>query len=901
MPRTTRTRATRTRTTRKGSEEGGRRAAPTRSRRASPVVEVPSIVEVRVPGARGGVETIARFRDGPLLQRKAMEWSYILSNRSRWVGDEEARLAQQDRMRNDLDELIEASGTDSAGSGPRSSSGAGSGAGAGTGRTSRRRRAAELFEAISASTLVEVSMPFAGEGIGWSTRIFPWEYALSAGDRASDRRAIEHPLTVVRHLDVATPALRRGASVDESLFPVLFLAEAPGRLARHMAFDVQRDLVWASLGCPTVDRFRPLSNPTEDQLRRAIREFSPQLIHVAGFDLHQGAALLGAPETPASTDGIFLPGRDHAPTTLDHVHLASTLCAANAPPRLIGFNLQRSASRMAAMSVAAGCSAAVGFHGQINDRLADLFFATLYGAGHVAHADLLSSFIEARTALGRQPREHRGTGVVLWGRQSWLKDPAGVPGSARRTLTDAGAIASPGAGTGTAAGTARPARVDAPRTTRSALEESVQPVPTATAPVLVDASGDRVSGGLGERTASEAPSRASESPLAVQIDVPERLNYAMLHNSRPLFRRFSIVNRSGAPIDRLVVDVSLHAGAETFPFRRMIWRHEGAPLELEREVRLPLVSPLWRAMREAVRTTLIVRVTCIRPDGTPLEAFLDTRQLTLLPPDEWRDDEDNRAWLPSFVLSRDPAVVTIVESAQRALMAITDDPGVGFDGYQRSLSAAGVDGVVDRQVRAIWHALLGDHAMSYINPPPTFSEQSQRLRRPAELLQIRRGTCIDLALLLAACLEFVNIHPVLFLLRNHALVGYWRSEAARTRFTRVEPPAALIATLTAGTRSASVEPTPPRAESVSAGTLREPEQEFPWMLGREEHAEILAAVVAGDLVALEAEALTRRIGFAAALIEGTTRVRNPATFEYFMDIHSARRRDVTPLPLDRWE
>lgn len=42
---------------------------------------------------------------------------------------------------------------------------------------------------------------------------------------------------------------------------------------------------------------------------------------------------------------------------------------------------------------------------------------------------------------------------------------------------------------------------------------------------------------------------------------------------------------------------------------------------------------------------------------------------------------------------------------------------------------------------------------------------------PEELLRTRMGTCLDLALLYAACLERVDLHPVLFLMEGHAFAG----------------------------------------------------------------------------------------------------------------------------------
>src|SRR6185503_1914918 len=62
---------------------------------------------------------------------------------------------------------------------------------------------------------------------------------------------------------------------------------------------------------------------------------------------------------------------------------------------------------------------------------------------------------------------------------------------------------------------------------------------------------------------------------------------------------------------------------------------------------------------------------------------------------------------------------------------------------------------------------------------------SQRLRTPSMIVKDRSGTCIDLALLLAACFELVDIYPVLFLLKDHAFPGYWRQDGFQQKFIEV--------------------------------------------------------------------------------------------------------------------
>ena len=114
---------------------------------------------------------------------------------------------------------------------------------------------------------------------------------------------------------------------------------------------------------------------------------------------------------------------------------------------------------------------------------------------------------------------------------------------------------------------------------------------------------------------------------------------------------------------------------------------------------------------------------------------------------------------------------------------MADDYSAGFSGYQAYDDS--LDNPwrgVDLQVQAIWTAISLDYGLSYINPPPSYSENAQRLRTPSRILDERRGTCVDLALLMAACLEWVEIYPVIFNLNDHAFPGYWRSSGDYVEF-----------------------------------------------------------------------------------------------------------------------
>jgi hypothetical protein len=189
---------------------------------------------------------------------------------------------------------------------------------------------------------------------------------------------------------------------------------------------------------------------------------------------------------------------------------------------------------------------------------------------------------------------------------------------------------------------------------------------------------------------------------------------------------------------------------------------------------------------------------------------------------------------------------------------------------------------VDMQVQAIWATLLHDWQLGYINPPPSYSEHldSQRLRRPSSILESRSGTCIDLALLFASCLELVDIYPVIFLLEGHALPGYWRHNEFQESFRTLK--------LTDPRNFISAD----QKSSSASGAQRDG-----WQAGTGAYNEIMQRIRARELVPIETVRLTENCGFIEAIEAGIDALAVRADFYSMHDVVSARENKVTPLPI----
>jgi hypothetical protein len=666
----------------------------------------------------------------------------------------------------------------------------------------------------------------------------PWEYLISTATR--DQRGGK-TLTVVRHLRTSHKPVAPKRPRDWT-----YIEFAVSTLREKFDFDTERDLVRQAAEVAAI-KLRPrVIDPTRTDLERVLSDVkSGDVVHLAGFDPHQGLQMLEDPNAESAHDGVLVrrsstevSSEEESPGVTEVVtsfSVAKQLTSNGRQPRLVACNLYYSAARTAAMSVALGAEAAIGFQDSFDETLAELFYSTFYQAWRLSKWNTAAAFSYAWEAVRAEKQPLHGSGVVLW---------------CARSIRDT-----------------HPAWSRLPRQESRIIDE-------------------RWRGELDKAGLTLSADNVHDL-LEVDIQALPALNYSLLHNDGALFERFTIRKKSIriGRVHNVHVRINLHVGTDSFPYQTTLeLRERQMTTDLHQRIRISLASALTRALRESVRTTLFIEVMwgeeTVRRETLPI---------TLLPVDEWVDTDDNRVWLPSFVQPRDPAVGRVIDRAQHYLMAIADDPSMGFSGYQSIDTESPLNAEpsercsgVDAQVRAIWSALLYDLPLSYINPPPVFSDYSQRLRTPSDVVDGHRGTCIDLALLLASCLEYIEIYPVIFLLPDHAFPGYWRDESYYDQF---------VEALRGGNVNLDK-----RRDQMPAG------QRYSWYLEPPHFREILAEVHAGRLVPLETVGLCEHCGFEEAMERGTGNLTTRRQFQAMLDILSARwdeNNRVTPLPILR--
>lgn len=710
------------------------------------------------------------------LRRRVMEWSHIVRNRRRWNRTDESSDQQSERARDFLRYI---------------------------GITDAERRM------LATSLRVAVVIPLQTDHAESDARQVPWEYLLSAGTK--DLRT--GSLVVSRWLENSEVAKPAGVSPS-----VLFVEGVPSALADSWDFTEEARLVRASF--PNSE-FTPLSSPTRETLKNTLRDKKPEIIHFAGFDNHQGLALVKGESSVTTVDGYLLckAGNDVDPVSAED--LAAIFVEAGHKPSLVFCNIWNSAAHVAPLLIGVGANSAIGFQDTLDDALAELFLGAFYQSLYLGQ-NVETAFESAWSAVRAQPNPLRGTGISLWRGGKWKAEETGLAGNA--------------------------ARREEKRTTVNVL------------------------------SSSNVSIEALQDLFSFTIEPKSEISYSLLHNNRDLFDKFVIRKLTPDRIDGVQVEVELFVGEGTNPYRQSFSMVDSV-MNLAGKVRIALTSTLARSVDELLRTSLYVRVRW----GQHV-IYSESHPVTLAPIDQWADTDSDRLLLPSFVFPRDGAVRQILKQAEQYVTALRDDPTAGFDGYQSIDDESDNPAAdVDNQVQAIWYALIYKMSISYINPPATYSIASQRIRTPSEIVASEFGTCIDLALLTASCLEAVEIYPVIFLLTGHAFPGYWRTSDARDEFLQ-----RIIE------MSASERPAETTNEKPASANARPDER---WYFERKYLSEVRREIKANRLVPLESVGITGRSSFISAIDEAREYFSSTGDFEAMVDVMAARAGNVTPIPL----
>ncbi|MFH6780893.1 DUF3320 domain-containing protein [Methylobacterium sp. MA0201] len=331
----------------------------------------------------------------------------------------------------------------------------------------------------------------------------------------------------------------------------------------------------------------------------------------------------------------------------------------------------------------------------------------------------------------------------------------------------------------------------------------------------------------------------TESTVRVGCTATEHVSLAYHENAIPVIREIVVTN----PSDRDLVDLLIRVESRPAVVQPLTLRIDRIPAGANHHIEAPdlrLDAALLAGFTEASRLEL---ATILEEAGS--ERARDVAEIRLLPPSHWGGGVSAPELLAAFVRPNDPAVDVVLRDAATKLGEAGRE--TGLNGYTTGKKVRAWE-----LAAAIW-AALADRSIAYVLPPASFERAGQKVRGPSEVLERRVGTCLDLSLLYAACLEQAGLNPVLVLTEGHAFVGLWLQD-----------------------------------EDFSSAAIDDMQ-----LLRKRRDLQ--------DLILVDTTFLTHNppAGFPAATARGSAQVEDdaPAALEVAIDVRRCRRRGIRPMDL----
>ena len=240
------------------------------------------------------------------------------------------------------------------------------------------------------------------------------------------------------------------------------------------------------------------------------------------------------------------------------------------------------------------------------------------------------------------------------------------------------------------------------------------------------------------------------------IEYNKILSYVTYLNKVPVIRSILLQNDGEEALEQVEVQVFWEQ-----PVGEQ-WRQTGIRLEPGQSLKLNLVVKLFGkefvAMTEGYNTAFQVVVK----SGEEL-LYQESCAVQILAYDQWLGSNYHPTLIASFVTPNHPLIAGVVRRAGEILK----NWNLALTGYQTQDKND-----VRAQMKAVYLALQAE-GINYISAPPAFEQLGQRIRLADEVLTGKLGNCIELAVLFAACLEYIGLNPLIILFREHAFAGCW--------------------------------------------------------------------------------------------------------------------------------
>ena len=256
-------------------------------------------------------------------------------------------------------------------------------------------------------------------------------------------------------------------------------------------------------------------------------------------------------------------------------------------------------------------------------------------------------------------------------------------------------------------------------------------------------------------------SERPQEPFVIEADLQDRVCYAMAHNRVPTIRNVRIRNEKGGVSGEVLMTISSRWGASPIaPLREWTTTVKcpdfGETVEFSgRDCLLDPASLV--ELDEAAPAVIRIEIKCgeVRQN----KEF----DVQIMSRNQWIHDPELFELTSAFVQPSHPSVQDILNDVTVYLKNKTGDGSI--QGYQAGPDRAKQIGM------AVYYALQSKIS-SYLDTPPSYEEEGQRIRPLDEVLERGMGNCLDFACAYASCLEYAGLCPVIFIVHSHAYSGF---------------------------------------------------------------------------------------------------------------------------------
>lgn len=299
-------------------------------------------------------------------------------------------------------------------------------------------------------------------------------------------------------------------------------------------------------------------------------------------------------------------------------------------------------------------------------------------------------------------------------------------------------------------------RIQAQEERLDALTQIIESMPTAAS--QQDASDRREKA---EEAASSMELSDEESSYLdgeqIRMDVSclSVINFALEQNGLPVMRSIRIDNNTSEDLYDVQLRIS-STPAFSKEYQKLI-NVIPAKTQLEiKDIKIVIDAEYLAGLTEKVVGNFTVELVC--EENTVCS---ETVAVSVLSFNQWHGYRIFPELLAAFVTPNHPAIDRIIARAVTFLEEWTRDPSL--DAYQSKDTNR-----VFLQAAAVYKALQEQNIV-YAEPPASFETSGQRIRLCDEVLDQKLGTCMDLSVLYASCLEKIGLNPLLILQKGHML------------------------------------------------------------------------------------------------------------------------------------